>query len=952
METIVLPGFFKELLNKYEFNFAILEAINDFYAWFNISKTPFFPDYTDHGNKHLEEVFESIDLLITEKARKYFTSADAGVMVLAVLFHDCAMHLSKDGFRQLITEKYSNNIIKYFDNKTWKQLWDDFLFTARRWDEQQLINIFGTDNYLKFTVNGIQDPLGHWDDLGDSDYRLVGEFIRRNHARFAHEISIYGVPGYAGSAFKINERLPKEHLDLAGLIARSHNLSIRDCLGYLSKIDKTKRNYQGIHAVYLMALLRVADIMQIHASRASGMALKCRKIVSPFSRNEFLSHQSVSNISTNSDDNEALWIQAKPQTVTTFLRLKDWLLWIQNEFDTSWAVLGEIYGSQEELRHLGLRYRRILSNLDDVAAFTKEENINYVPARIHFDIARAEMLKLLIRPLYGDDPTYGIRELMQNSIDSVREYDVFSKRNPEYRLIHKKNHTSPIHVDLSPIDESGQATLVISDLGIGMSEEIIVNYFLKAGASYRQNAEWKLNFESDAVQRKSAIKSIVLRSGRFGVGALAAFLLGDEIEVESKHIKSEVGYRFRTALDTDLIELIRDSNIDFGTVIRIRISAITYNKLLDNKYKPNRPTFWNWYCMSYPKVTRTHPLSFEETTSSNSYDIDINNNSIWRLVISNLPYQIYWSTSDGPAFSCNGIFISDSPVLRVDSKKLYKHPNQDHPLINYPAIAIIDPDGNLPLNLARNGINGDTYPFNNIIFEDILTEMIAWIFSNGPKSINDTAMGKISLRTWINHRDESVLVACKKGYGLVLHTLLNHMFVEHLICYLNTGFEVNITNTNTLVFGGDYYVSDSKADTFHSSIHGVDDKNDRMVREVLKASRSVLEHKGLVSEEKIGDWTIAKTKDCPSSMFEIKAFPKHNEFTELLKNESQPILRELFLPSQSYIQANSKPWLLDKIWQKFFGSQWLPFDIDERIKLFPDAAVLFRANYPQVSPSS
>ncbi len=45
-----------------------------------ISKLPFFPDYTDRGAPHLMKVLEIADRLIAEGARKLFSAEDAAVL--------------------------------------------------------------------------------------------------------------------------------------------------------------------------------------------------------------------------------------------------------------------------------------------------------------------------------------------------------------------------------------------------------------------------------------------------------------------------------------------------------------------------------------------------------------------------------------------------------------------------------------------------------------------------------------------------------------------------------------------------------------------------------------------------------------------------------------------------------------------------------------------------------
>src|SRR6202451_1072876 len=103
--------------------------------------------------------------------------------------------------------------------------------------------------------------------------------------------------------------------------------------------------------------------------------------------------------------------------------------------------------------------------------------------------------------------------------------------------------------------------LTVSDRGTGMTEEIIVNYFLKAGGSFRRSLAWKKEFESEEGTSRGHSKSRVLRSGRFGVGVLAAFLIGDELEVSTRHLNdaADNGLTFTATIDTETIELMRYS---------------------------------------------------------------------------------------------------------------------------------------------------------------------------------------------------------------------------------------------------------------------------------------------------------------------------------------------------------------------------------------------------------
>jgi HSP90 family molecular chaperone len=46
------------------------------------------------------------------------------------------------------------------------------------------------------------------------------------------------------------------------------------------------------------------------------------------------------------------------------------------------------------------------------------------------------LLKLLVGPLYSDDPGIGLRELLQNAIDAVRELKELQERRLPFESVH------------------------------------------------------------------------------------------------------------------------------------------------------------------------------------------------------------------------------------------------------------------------------------------------------------------------------------------------------------------------------------------------------------------------------------------------------------------------------------------------------------------------------------
>lgn len=96
------PLFSKKLSRNLEIRSAVDATLVDFDSWFQDSKLPFFPDYTDHGVIHVSEVLETAANLIRPSAQALFSAEDAAILILAALLHDAALHLSEAAFRELI----------------------------------------------------------------------------------------------------------------------------------------------------------------------------------------------------------------------------------------------------------------------------------------------------------------------------------------------------------------------------------------------------------------------------------------------------------------------------------------------------------------------------------------------------------------------------------------------------------------------------------------------------------------------------------------------------------------------------------------------------------------------------------------------------------------------------------------------------------------------------------
>lgn len=699
MAFLNIPHNFEERLKRdQKLAGTVYSTVSVFGEILQENKLPFFEEYTDHGIKHIEGVLYGSERLIKQETLNHvLTNTDIGNYILAVILHDLGMHLNFEGFQRLLAGDYDDTRVSQFDTMTWKEAWNDFLVEAKRFSGKQLIQLFGDDKVI------LDDPsLKQKDQLTGKDRKLIGEFVRRHHPRLAHEIALQGMPG--AEILPFGKDLDEETRNLVGLVARSHGIVLRKSVDFIT--EKYGKESQKIifncHWPFLMVLLRISDYLQIDSSRSSfNLVLKLRTFQSPYSAIEHDKHNAINNVENRyQEDPERIYVHATPKNGQVHVAIVDLIKSIQSEFDTSWAVLGELYGNFPDKPEI--RYRRILCNLEKI---TDLSNLAYVPKTFNFK-ANEDIIKLLIEPLYGRNAKYGVRELVQNAVDACKE---------RQSLEHESSYSPLIKVN---VWFDGEYYIEIKDNGKGMSLNEIEQFFMTAGASFRSSLDWKKKFVDDKGNSK------IERTGRFGVGVLASFLLGEELFVSTRKYDSESGYSFSTKLHNNQIEVLPVKGLEIGTSIKIRSDEKTINTLVKNLDQDSYTQDLNWtdwYQLPTPKIE--YIIFGNKSESKNSkLPLPNSNHDMWGEISADDYPSIMWTYgSDWTSFKlfCNGIAI---PYNNTDD---YLNLGI---IENSPVISVSDNNGNLPLSLDRKSLT-DSLSFSSELMEDIYKDMIAMLLT-------------------------------------------------------------------------------------------------------------------------------------------------------------------------------------------------------------------------------
>lgn len=689
--TLTVPIKFKKILDTNDLYMSeILRLTTDFSNWIKDNNLEFFPEYTDHGIEHIQSVLDTAEDIISEASWNILTAEDVYVLISAVLLHDSAMHITKNGLWSLLTnDKFNGVVIGHQSDNTWLEKWKHFEKKVSRFEETDWNNFFG--KYETVKLPKINDT-----NLDDNQKILIGDFVRQYHADIAEIIASHGIPIKDGSYDLFNNNFTSLN-QIAGFIARSHNYNLRDMVDEIGGEHKA-RDFGNTHSAFLMGILRIADYLQFEQNRTPKILFKIKGngMCSPISMKEWEKHLSILHTNKSHSDNELLFVETQPNDAHTLEEIKKLFKGFQYELDSFWAVNGEIYSRFPKLSSLGLNIRRIKSNIDNPYQYIELNNKKFHPEVLNIKSDNQKILPLLVGPLYGDIPQIGLRELIQNSIDACNE---------RYSLdIHTEVNQEKIPYGVSITIDFDNNLFIIEDDGVGMDIDVVQNYFLKVGASYRYSEVWKATHSSDNTV-------YVPRTGKFGIGMLAGFLIGDEISIISKKegLASDKAIKFTYSLNAKDIQVDFIDLITTGTKIVIKSNKQTLETIHKgfDTYKNNYDnTSSLWYFLDTPTIDIKVVKDKEENNLYNKHIIkkeDIFSN--WNSVQNTALQGFFWKINKIERFYrenelyCNGIIIRgrNLPSIPIDIGFKYLY-------IRIGKICIFDNLGQFPLNLTRDDL--------------------------------------------------------------------------------------------------------------------------------------------------------------------------------------------------------------------------------------------------------
>lgn len=303
--------------------------------------------------------------------------------------------------------------------------------------------------------------------------------------------------------FIIPQSTNKSFLQDIQKICQSHNESIEWIKTELDT-EGCKIDY-NYNLQYISLLLRIADLLDFDEQRTPYYLYK---LINPkgFSDNEWKQHFIIDNA-------QKIYINDKNRQKVIRLFGESSEAWIHRKFlkyvDYINRELVEAVNISESFQDV----KYVLNIKTNIENKVKTNGFTFSDFKLDLDYNAVTKL-LMGERIYGDKQ-YGLRELIQNSIDACMLMREISKSHEDFMY---ESYNPFINIVL---DEDKNEAIIV-DNGIGMSLDILKKYFLNVGVSYYSSNEYKY--------KGYDYKPI----GNYGIGFLACFMLSNNVKVYSK----------------------------------------------------------------------------------------------------------------------------------------------------------------------------------------------------------------------------------------------------------------------------------------------------------------------------------------------------------------------------------------------------------------------------------
>jgi hypothetical protein len=433
--------------------------------------------------------------------------------------------------------------------------------------------------------------------MADDEGLALQEFVRRIHASLSAR--------YIRENLKDKLVIPKlitlDFTNELALICESHTEDY-DWIKSKLRTNEIRGDY-SFNSQYIATILRLADILDIDSNRTP---YNLYKLISPkgVSDKEWKQHFIITNnekiILNENTQQKKIVFHGKSTNASIHRKLLDYISWVKRE----------LTNATEIVNGMPSQYTLVYDTCPEINIQT--EGYSFSDYKMTLEFGAISSL-LMGEKIYGSK-TLGLRELIQNSIDSCR-------LRQETELVKQEFGEEAYQPKIKVILDKEKSQVIIKDNGTGMSMDIIKKHFLNIGVSYYNSTDFLLkDFDYKPI-------------GNYGIGFLSCFMLSDEVKVKTRHYKSKFKYLIELEKGNEWTSLTESEDVVFdGT--EVILNYLHFIEVFENKPQKVQDFLKHYFLtdgIEFELINKAdkqiakiaNPIKFSETLEKGIIKIDL-----------------------------------------------------------------------------------------------------------------------------------------------------------------------------------------------------------------------------------------------------------------------------------------------------------------------------------------
>jgi hypothetical protein len=431
--------------------------------------------YTDHSIAHMDALWSVTDKVFTETEISLICPGEAFLLAASFYLHDLGM--------------------------------------ASTATEEGKLRVRATENYkAAFAMYSRTSSL----DPSEADARALQDATREVHASEAAGLATKEIPGLGRFLIEDSE-FRRTWAHTIGQIAASHHWSMTELERSLGVRGAVPGPGGGtLDLAFVACALRIVDFAHISRGRAPHIERLLRGALTPSSAVHWDAQANI--IGPGRESDFLVYASAEPIKSTDA-----WWLF----FDMCTQLNIEIKAVYDYLRGRTISSKRFslkgVKSIERPEAFNELVQLdhNLLPLDIRIQPRSMERVVELLggKQVYGMDELAPIRELIQNARDAIKLRQAMEAASG--RLI------SPGLITVGISKEGEGLVLRVTDNGVGMTRGIVLRHLVAVGSNFWNSPEFFSNYQ---LASEKGFRPI----GKFGIGFLSVFMLGDVVEVNTE----------------------------------------------------------------------------------------------------------------------------------------------------------------------------------------------------------------------------------------------------------------------------------------------------------------------------------------------------------------------------------------------------------------------------------